>query len=150
MASIRSASRGFLCECPMTSLRALLSRRWTGHIGISIGQRAARTIERIIRPRGCKSGIRHKPVKPIETIISKYRAAPVLSDRNSVLTKIPAISSCLEKLKFSGALWNARSLNGKISQLGCALIENQLDIVIITETWIKCKDDPIISELYLQ
>ena len=44
-------------------------------------------------------------------------------------------------------LWNARCLTRKISQLGCALIGNRLDIVVITETWIKCKDDPIISEL---
>ena len=64
------------CECPMTSQAALYSRRWTGPIGL-IGQHAARTIDRIIRPRGCKSGARHRRYQPIHTRVTFNR--PIFS-----------------------------------------------------------------------
>ena len=44
-------------------------------------------------------------------------------------------------------LWNARSLSGKTASLSTPIVEQRLDIVFLTETWLKCQNDPAISDL---
>ena len=46
------------------------------------------------------------------------------------------------------ALWNGRSLNGKVGPLSMKLIEENIDVVLLTETWLKCQNDPVISDLH--
>ena len=73
MASVGRTLRTFFCECPMTSSVSLISRQWTGQIHANeIGLRAARTTDRILRPRGCKAGQRHGKVQFIRSIVNVF------------------------------------------------------------------------------
>ena len=87
----------------------------------------------------------------IPTLISGQRLAiPPAVERNSTLNyvKVGRQQLCVNKLNLNGALWNARSLTGKIADISTTLIETNLDILLITETWLKSSDDPVISEFF--
>ena len=84
----------------------------------------------------------------IQTVITPRTVQPTKFERDSVLVKIPRISSCFQKLQLNAALWNARSMNGKIAAMATTLVEEHLDILIITETWIKSQSDPILAEFH--
>ena len=59
-----------------------------------------------------------------------------------------AQSRPISKLLLNYALWNARSLNSKVGPLSMKLIEENTDVVLLTETWLKYQNDPVISDLY--
>ena len=62
-----------------------------------------------------------------------------------VLVNIPRISRNIHKLQLTGGLWNARSLTGKGGAIATTLIEENLDLLAITETWLKSKLKVILS-----
>ncbi|KAK6171838.1 hypothetical protein SNE40_018263 [Patella caerulea] len=67
--------------------------------------------------------------------------------RMQVLVPVSRTSQNVSKLKLRCALWNCRSLNGKVSGLSSVILEDQLDIIFLTETWLTGKNDPIITEI---
>ncbi|KAK6178226.1 hypothetical protein SNE40_013035 [Patella caerulea] len=67
--------------------------------------------------------------------------------RMQVLVPVSRTSQNARKLKLRCALWNSRSLNGKVSGLSSVILEDQLDIIFLTETWLTGKNDPIITEI---
>ena len=117
-----------------------------------LGLQAARKIKFFIHSRGTTGGIRHrKPQWPIKPLISSDRKLSLCSainneNRASFLVPIQRISQNICKLNLNAGLWNARSLTGKIGHLSSTLINENLDLMFLTETWIKQHDDPIISE----
>ena len=64
----------------------------------------------------------------------------------STLITIPRISSSNTRLNLKCALWNARSLSGKVAALSTHLLDNKIDVFVITETWLREETDHIISE----
>ena len=141
---------------------AVLSMR---NVGASyLGVKAAKRIEYFICPRGSKAGIKHrrsiqKPVlsrycvpdepQPIETSIlprsSFSRLEPGVNKSN--LVYINCISSYLWPRNISIGLWNARSVNNKISTVCSSILENGTDVFAVTETWMnESKQKCIISE----
>ena len=51
------------------------------------------------------------------------------------------------RLALNCGLWNARSLTGKIGELKSVIIKKDIDIMFLTETWLKCQSNPIVSEI---
>ena len=113
-----------------------------------LGVTAAQWIKRLLRPRGHKAGIRHRPIYKIQTVVTArpYRAPLAVRDRqvNAPINRLPLSR---EKLRLNCALWNARSLSGKTASLSTLIVEQRLDIVFLTETWLKCQNDPVILDL---
>ena len=156
MTSAGNALRTLVCECPMLTRMSLLSRQWTGWTknGNTIGLGAARTIKRILRPRGCKAGQRHKKVCPIQPVINVFGPRKPTSSEHincdrtpKTLSHIQSISSQATKLQLNAGLWNARSLRNKVAALTSSIIDNKLDLYVITETWAKTDSDPIVGEI---
>ena len=83
---------------------------------------------------------------PIQTIVTPRKPQSVSKKRVSVLAKIPMVSTCFQKLQLKAALWNARAINGKIAAIVSTLVVENLDMLIITETWLKCQADPAVAE----
>ena len=114
-----------------------------------LGAKAARTIERIIRPRGSKGGRRHKP-KPqrIDTIVSYSRQTTESIVRPpSTLVQVPILPPNICKVRLNDALWNSRSLSNKVGGLASIILQDKLDFVLLTETLLKSHSDPVVSEL---
>ncbi|XP_070541651.1 uncharacterized protein [Ptychodera flava] len=84
----------------------------------------------------------------IQRITTCRTATPAAKKRHPFYVKVPRLSLSVQKLQLNAALWNARSVNGKIGAIASTLIDDNLDILIITETWLKCDDDPIIAEFH--
>ena len=63
--------------------------------------------------------------------------------KNISLKSVP--SSCAPRLRF--ALWNARSINNKISSLCDLVISEHIDICAITETWLTGNDSFVMADL---
>ena len=82
--------------------------------------------------RGRKAGCKH-PLNCVTTC-------------KSALITIPRISSSNTRLNLKCALWNARSLSGKVAALSTHLLDNKIDVFVITETWLREETDHIISE----
>jgi len=87
----------------------------------------------------------HRREYDIETVTRNRRTIKPKKIRNPVLVTIQRQSTCQIKMKLKGALWNARSLSGKIASVSSTLIQENLDFLIITETWLKSTDDPLIA-----
>ena len=68
--------------------------------------------------------------------------------RTPILIRVPIQSCQTTKLKLNVRLWNARSLINKISAVSSSILDNKLDIYVITETWTKTDADPIVGEIH--
>ena len=69
------------------TLLALGRLHWTGDCGNMIGRNAAKSIERIIRPRGCKAGKRHRKFHQ-SRVVPVPRKNENVEPRLSVLVKL--------------------------------------------------------------
>ena len=105
--------------------------------------------------RGSKGGIRHRPQpqpqpQPIETIISHNCKPSLFSDSNNrapIIVLIQRASLNTRRLNLKGAIWNARSLTGKIGLLSSVLIDQKIDLMFLTDTWLKSPNDRLVSDL---
>ena len=68
----------------------------------------------------------------------------------SNLVRISCVSSQATKANLNCGLWNARSLNRKIGALSTCIIENTIDIYLITETWTTDDQDPVVGDFFGQ
>ncbi|XP_070556651.1 uncharacterized protein [Ptychodera flava] len=96
----------------------------------------------------CVQDIVYGEPKAIETLVTNRTIQPGAKKRKPVLLKIPKFSTCFQKLQLNAALWNARSMTGKIGVIASTLIEDNLDILVITETWLKSQTDPVIADFH--
>ncbi|KAK4322330.1 hypothetical protein Pmani_006915 [Petrolisthes manimaculis] len=117
------------------------------------GREEARFIERLIRPRGRKSGQRHKGVNSIPTVISKSRKfSPPNSLNLDNLIPISCISKYHEPRNIQFSIWNARSLCNKVSSVCAMILDESRDIFVVSESWLtevnqKCITSEIRSSL---
>ncbi|XP_070556586.1 uncharacterized protein [Ptychodera flava] len=84
----------------------------------------------------------------IDTLVTHRTIQPPVEKRVPAPLKIPMLSSCFQKLQLNAALWNARSISGKIGAIIASLIEDNLDILVVTETWLKSQSDPTLAEFH--
>ena len=146
-----------LARCAVSIPRSVLISLKDNSVNPRLGIQIAKRIEYFIRPRGSKGGSRHKRIaptvsvstqsQPIQTIVSQTRFETSSVRRPSALVPVLCQSTNRTKLKLNCALWNARSLSGKVGSIAALLAECRLDLFIVTETWLKSHDDPVISDI---
>ena len=166
--------------------RCMLLALGPNSIVSSLGIQAAKRIEYLLHPRGCKAGFKHVKTQthPIQTVVNQFgryksgsrtvrprvlvpihtglampietvighRPQPVHSDRSDVnkhriLTSFHRNSDPIPKLRLQCSLWNARSVRDKCGAVISSILENQTDVFVITETWLRDQNDPTIGDL---
>lgn len=108
------------------------------NVNCQFGLKAAKTIERIIRPRGCKGGARHK--KRIRSWFGyrpETRSEIIRKAELKHLIPISYVSSYDYNRNLSLSLWNARSFCNKLPSVTSAIYENGTDVFIVTESWLS-------------
>ena len=119
--------------------------------------RQLKVINKMIHPRGRSGGARHRKrnihssiemPQPIQTIIGNRPVRlDTIEDRTPVLRRVSRSEDGVTRLKLQCALWNARSIREKISALTSALLEYDIDVFVITESWLKKASDPAVGIL---
>ena len=73
---------------------------------------------------------------PTNLNTAKFVQVTSCSQSNALIT-IPTTSKSCEPLGINIGTWNARSLNNKASAASDLILENNLDILVVTESWLS-------------
>ncbi|KAK6180393.1 hypothetical protein SNE40_012558 [Patella caerulea] len=94
---------------------------------------------------------RQKTEYGISTTWNNFQRLPYSTYTRSIssgnLVKINYVSVQSTKVNLNCGLWNARSLRNKVGALIASIIENKLDLYMVTETWTQDGVHPIIGEI---
>ena len=96
--------------------------------------------------RGCRAG-RNK-VRDIRPVISSSRISfPTRGVCSKNLHQVPIHHEIKDNSQIQFCLANARSVRNKTDEIVQYILEKNIDVCIITETWLKNDDNVIIGEL---